>query len=243
MPAGATRNVLCMKWGDRYPADYVNRLHAMVRRNIAGDIRFVCLTDDARGVDPAVECLPIPDVGDDRGGPERGWRKLATFAAPLHDLSGTALYLDLDVVVVRPIDDLFALDGAFFIAHDKRLSSRGISNSSVYRFEIGAHADLLDAFRRDPGAVVARHRNEQAYLSAWMHGVRQRAEWPAQWCVSFKYDCLPRWPLNYVRPATVPAPTRIVFFHGNPKPHEAAAGYPTWRRYTRPTPWVEEHWR
>jgi hypothetical protein len=239
----STRNILCMKWGERYTADYVNRLHAMVRRNLSGSYRFVCLTDDAKGVDPAVECFPIPFVVEDGGGPERGWRKLATFEWPLYDLEGTALYLDLDIVVVGPLDALFDVTGPFRIAHDKRLSSRGISNSSVYRFELGAHRDILTTFQSDHATLVTQFRNEQAYLSAQLRAAGQLEEWPAQWCISFKYDCLPTWPLNYIKAAAYPEPARVVFFHGHPKPPEAAAGYAAFRRFTRPTPWIAQYWR
>ena len=39
-----------MKWGERYPAHFANRLYNMVRRNVTGDLRFVCFTDDKEGV-------------------------------------------------------------------------------------------------------------------------------------------------------------------------------------------------
>lgn len=243
MDISAPHNVLCIKWGDRYPSYYVNRLHSMVRANLGATHRFICFTDDPSGIDKGVECLPIPAVPLERSARERGWRKLATFAWPLYDLQGTALFLDLDVVIVRPIDDLFELDGTFIMAHDKRLSSRGISNSSVYRFELGAHHDLLDEYRSDPAAIASRFRNEQAYLSARMQAAHALREWPRNRCVSFKYDCLPPWPLNFVRPAHCPPEAQVVFFHGHPKPHEAMAGFNSLRRFTRPTPWIAEHWK
>ena len=43
-------NVLCLKWGDRYPAFYVNRLYAAVKRNLRRPFRFVCVTDDPTGL-------------------------------------------------------------------------------------------------------------------------------------------------------------------------------------------------
>lgn len=241
-PSPGGRNVLCMKWGDRYPSEYVNRLHAMVRANLGGSYRFVCLTDDPSGVDAAVECRTIPPMPPEPTRQERGWRKLTTFDWPLHDLEGTALFLDLDVVIVRPIDALFEIEGAFLIAHDRRLASRGISNSSVYRFELGAHRALVDEYRADPAAVARAYRNEQAYLSARMSAAGLLTEWPPGWCVSFKYDCLPTWPLNYLRAAECPPDARIIFFHGNPKPHEAIEGFGNLRRFTKPTPWLADYW-
>ena len=81
---GKERVILCMKWGTKYGPEYVNRLYAMVRRNLTGDFRFVCLTDDGSGIRSEVECFPIPDLKLPDGLPERGWKKLTTFEADLH---------------------------------------------------------------------------------------------------------------------------------------------------------------
>ena len=41
MAAQEMVNVLCMKWGTKYSADYVNTLYSMVARNMSRDFRFV----------------------------------------------------------------------------------------------------------------------------------------------------------------------------------------------------------
>ena len=51
-------NVLCMKWGTKYAADYVNTLYSMVARNMTRDFRFVCLTEDGVGLHEKVEVFP-----------------------------------------------------------------------------------------------------------------------------------------------------------------------------------------
>lgn len=43
-------NVLCVKWGSRYPADYVNKLYAGIKRNTTWDITFYCFTQDPTGL-------------------------------------------------------------------------------------------------------------------------------------------------------------------------------------------------
>jgi len=55
-------NVICIKWGDLYSSDYVNKLYAMVERNITRDHRFVCLTDDTTGLKSEIETTPIPEI-------------------------------------------------------------------------------------------------------------------------------------------------------------------------------------
>ena len=110
-------NIICMKWGTKYGPEYVNRLANMVRRNMTIPHRFVCMTDDATGLDPRIDARPLPDF-DDPGGPERGWRKISTFRRPLFDLVGPTLFLDLDIVIVDSIDCLFDHPGEFLIIKD-----------------------------------------------------------------------------------------------------------------------------
>jgi hypothetical protein len=215
-----------------------------VRRHLNGDFRFVCLTDDARGVREEVQCLPIPELRLPPGAPERGWTKLTVFGADLHGLQGTALLLDLDLVIVGSLDAFFELPGEFLIIHDWKRPWRITGNSSVVRFRIGAHADVLAEFRATQEQVRARLRNEQAFLSEVLHRKGQLQYWPAGWCRSFKYHCIPRWPSNYWRVPIVPAGARIVVFHGVVNPPDALAGRSNgnWRQ-AKPAPWIAAHWR
>ena len=108
-------NVICMKWGTRYDAGYVNRLRGMVRRHLVQPHRFVCFTDDTNGLRPEVETRPLPRIEQPQGQEERFWQKLGTFARPLADLSGPTLFLDLDVIITSDIDCFFEQPGEFCI--------------------------------------------------------------------------------------------------------------------------------
>ena len=103
----AQNHILCMKWGDKYGPEYVNRLYNMVKQHLTLPFTFICLTDDPTGINPAVQCHPIPDLGLPAGLPERGWKKLTTFNPDLYGLSGTALFLDIDIVIIDNIDAFF----------------------------------------------------------------------------------------------------------------------------------------
>jgi hypothetical protein len=242
--AGDERVVLCMKWGTKYGPEYVNRLYGMVRRHLRGDFRFVCLTDRSEGVRAEVTCLPIPALALPPGSPERGWTKLTTFEADLHGLTGTALFLDLDVVIVDDITPFFEQPGAFLIIHDWKRPWRVTGNSSVYRFRLGAHPDVLATFRRDFDRIRTTFRNEQAYLSDALHKQGQLAYWPDAWCASWKYHCMPRFPANFWRAPAIPKGARILIFHGVINPPDALEGRSThaWRR-ALPAPWLRDHWR
>ena len=152
------RYIICMKWGDKYGADYVNRLYSMVSRHLTLDFQMVCLTDDTNGIDPAIHCYPIPELNLPEG-PERGWKKLTTFKTDLYDLKGVALFLDIDIVIVDNIDGFFTYnaeyDDSVVIIRDWKKPWRMIGNSSVYRFNVGmnTYPDLLTNFEQIPTNV------------------------------------------------------------------------------------------
>lgn len=242
--ASPQRNVICMKWGQKYGPEYINRLYAMVRRHLSGDFRFVCLTDDAVGIRSEVECFPIPPLDLPEGIPERGWKKLVSFSGDLYGLTGTALFLDVDVVIVGSLDAFFSEPGEFLIIHDYKRPWRVTGNSSVYRFELGAHSDVLAYFRSHVEEIRAKFRNEQAYLSDFLHRQGKLKYWPSAWCPSFKYHSIPRWPANYWQEPFVPQDARIVIFHGECNPPDALAGLRNRRfRFIKKARWVGEHWR
>lgn len=236
-------NVICMKWGVKYGPEFVNKLRSMVRRHLKRPHRFVCFTDNGAGLDSDIEVKPLPPMNLPPG-KERGWLKLSTFNSPLSDLTGPTLFLDIDVVIVDSIDCFFEYPGEFCIIHDWRKPWRITGNSSVYRFEAGAHPEILSYFVANIAQVKSEVRNEQAYLSRELHREGKLTYWPKEWCVSFKYACIPLFPLNYVQTPRIPAGAKIVVFHGLPNPDEAVVGRGHGlRHHVKPTPWIEEHWR
>lgn len=250
--ASKQRFILCMKWGTKYGPEYVNRLYAMTRRHLSGDFRFICLTDNTAGIRSEVECYPIPELDWQRypNQPDRAWKKLATFSPDLSEkygLQGTALFLDLDVVVVGSMDGFFKEQGQFLIIHDyaRPWKKRRITgNSSVYRFEIGAHTDVIAYFQQNVASIQQRFRNEQAYLSDFLYQQGKLAYWPESWCPSFKYHGIPTWPSNYWTAPFIPADARVVIFHGECNPPDALAGKRNRRfRYIQPALWIQDHWK
>lgn len=241
-------NVICMKWGTKFPPLYVNRLHSMVKRHLARPHRFVCFTDDPAGLDPGVEHFPMPSAGPADAHAVHGWRKLAMFAPALGDLTGATLFLDLDVVIVGALDPFFDYQpGEVCIIRDYRpvriRGDRFVGNTSVFRFNAGQHPQVLEEFTRDFDAIRRRVRNEQEYVSHWFHARRSLHYWPEEWCPSFKHDCVAWGPASYFSTPQLPQGARIVVFHGLPKPEDAIAGTRgKWYRRIRPTPWIAAHW-
>ena len=239
-----TRYIFCMKWGTLYGAEYVNRLHSMVKRNLTLDFKMVCFTDDENGIIDEVDCYPIPEIDVPGNLPERMWKKLTTLKGDLYGLKGTALFLDLDVVIVDNIDCFFEADGDFRIIKDYNKQWRITGNSSVYRFEIGDHPYVFDYFVSNFESIRKEHRNEQEYLTTAIHKKGKLQYWPTEWCPSYKYDCVSRVPFAFWKKPIIPEGAKVIIFHGEINPPKAiTGGRGKWYRYVAPAPWVAKYWK
>lgn len=265
------KQILCIKWGTRYGPEYVNRIYGMVVRNITPPFEVICFTDDRSGIRQEVRCFDLPDLGCPVPTNAPGkFCKLALWNADLFGLAGTALFLDLDIVVTGSLDDLFdygSPDDVILARNWVRPFER-LGQTSVFRFPIGKHGYMLENFRADPENLAARYQFEQRYVT---HCVRGGVKFfPSRWIRHFRKDCLGPWPLRFLRPAVLPRDARIVMFPGKPDPADAIAG--RWseksthrsplehlcmlwrgsrqdtfgkhlRRYLLPVQWVKEKWK
>jgi hypothetical protein len=240
----ADKYIFCMKWGTLYGPEYVNRLYSMVRRNLTYEFKMVCFTDNQEGITAEVQCFPIPAMELPGGLPERMWKKLATLKEELYGLQGTALFLDLDIVIVDSIDPFFDAEGEFLIIKDYKKQWRITGNSSVYRFEIGKHGYVFDDFLANFNEIRKRHRNEQEYLTQAIYDKGKLSYWPKAWCPSYKYDCVSKYPFAFWANPRIPEGAKIIIFHGEINPHKAiTGGRGKWYRYVKPAPWVADFWK
>jgi len=201
--------VVCIKWGNRYGPEYVNKLRAMVARNLSVPHCFVCLTDDPRGLNCHVLMLTEPLRG--------WWQKVTLFKADPYGLTGRLLFLDLDVVITGSLDALLdygggAVNGFVGVTDFCRPA---LYNSSVFLLNAGSHPEVWRDFN---GTVMERMHGDQDWISSKIHGA---PTWPRCWIRSYKFD--------YQEEKLTPG-TRVVVFHGQPKPHECGG-------------WVPELWR
>jgi hypothetical protein len=270
------KQLVCVKWGTLYGPEYVNRLYGMVSRQLSAPFRLVCLTDDRQGIRPEVECFDLPELGVPHPQRTMGkWRKQILWGREVPGLvTGTpALFIDLDSVIVGPLDDYFSIGAPdeVYVARNWARPLEKLGQTSVFRFPVGGNAHILDDFRADAQAVADKYRFEQHYVTAAVKGgVRF---WPEAWTKHFRLHCLPPFPLRYFRSASVPAGTRIVTFPGGPNPDDVMVGrwnkrvppHPSrWahlmatfgdgprvddnrrrhlQRYVLPVPWIESAWR
>ena len=253
-------NILCLKWGRRYGAEYVNRLYRGVKANLNRPFRFVCVTDDPSGLDAGVDAQPFPP-------PPPGWKpnarykrwpsiyvKLLVFRNGFAGLEGPTLFLDIDQIITGGLDCFFDFrPGEFCIIRNwielRKRIFRGlpkIGNSSCFRFDAGEKSDYV--YRRFLSEIEAaidpsKYPTEQAYMTHAV-GLDRVNWWPSGYVSSFKRSCARVFPLNLFLAPRRPKRARILCFHGKPDPADAINGYRgkhlnTW---VLPCEWVKKLW-
>ncbi|ENO77402.1 hypothetical protein B447_15806 [Thauera sp. 27] len=244
-------NILCLKWGTRYGAHYVNTLYRSVSRNLDRPFLFHCCTDDPTGLDPAIRIIPFPE----NPGVKRGWPDILVKLMVLQDgfgnLQGPTLFMDVDLIIMGKLDCFFDYKpGEYCIIHNwvsrrKELLGRrpAVGNSSVFRFDAGKSNEVYETFLREMAQAEDRRifNTEQAFLT---HAMKKVNWWPEEWVQSYKWNCRPIFPLNlFVTPKVAPD-CRILVFHGRPDPAEAITGYSDGKphHYIRPAPWLSKYW-
>lgn len=251
----AVANVVCIKWGDKYPPYYVNRLYGGVQRFLSRPFRFLCFTEHPEGLVPEVEVHPLPvepfeaELVRLMSEPKRkgAWRKISLFRPGLAGMQGPVLGFDIDVAITGPLDDLIDFaPGKVAMRHDWLEARRGRpgGHGSVFRYDPALHGYLYDEFAADPdGAALRAKGSEQKHTSMTALARGDLTYFPEQWIASFKRNAIPFPPLNFVIEPRLPPDTRVMCFHGAPKMEEALEGYRgEWYHATRPARWLRKYW-
>jgi len=245
--------VICMKWGTGYGPDYVNVLASAVRKHLKAPYRFVCLTDDTAGVNDNVECYPIPDMGLTKSNASFGaWQKVSIFKRNLYGLKGRALFIDLDSMICDDLEPMFHFPGDLVMIKEwKRPIDKVKINplvrgaSGVMSFTLGTLPHLFDTFVENREKLTREVRNDQRYLWKFQKNI---TFWPVADVISFKRHLM-RPPVIsfFLPPKDIPKGTRILAFHGRPRPAEIIPeGNYKWGDFWRcgrgPVRWFRKYW-
>lgn len=227
--------IACLKWGDKYSPDYVNKLYNMVTRNTTVEHQFVCFTENPAGIDKNIHIEPLPQLA------VKGWWFKPYFMSNELPFRGTLLFLDLDLIVFRNIDKLFTYkpESDFVIIRDFNRQIRrnwDRINSSVFRVKVGARQSAYQDFKVNQANYQKRMPGDQD----WMYRYCKPYDyWPDDWIQSYKWEMRGRETLtirngqrNFIEPGEpkILADTSIAVFHGKPDIHEAV------------DPWPRQHW-
>jgi len=230
--------ILCLKHGTKYSATYVNTLYNMCKRNCTLDFDFVCLTDDPKGIDSNIKILGLPDYLSG------WWCKPYIFSNEL-DLSGTILYMDLDVVLSGNIDKLFAYQpGHWCTIKDFTRVMRSNwkkYNSSIIRFTPGQLDFVWENFKKDRIAIQRKFFGDQDYLYDITANKKAAMLYPDSWIQSWKWEVRKSKELQpgkkgfrklkYVEDVVPRIECCVCVFHGDPNPEHCE------------DPWVIDNWK
>ena len=198
--------VACVyKIGGDYFGEYVRRLVEGVAASTTRPHRFVCLTDSPE--DLPCETIPLTDNLPGY------WSKLELFKP---HLPGRVVYLDLDTIITGNIDQLLDYVGDVAMLHDE------------------THANRMPADWREWGSGVMAWNAPLQFVYPLADEVQQIRTLPRGGDQLFIADRLrqARQPIDKIQDVVsvasyrlrcqygVPADTRIVYFHGHPRPHE-----------------------
>jgi hypothetical protein len=217
--------VLCVRFGNKYGRDYVERLRNMVARHLTMPYDFVCLTDDQTPI-PGVRNIVQPNAGYNKG----WWHKVHMFDPDL-PIRGRILYLDLDVIVHSSINKLFKKSPEKFLGiHDfnrKFHATWHYMNSSVLAWTHGEHRIIFERFQKNPREAMRLH-GDQDWI--WKLCKDEIEFWPQDWIKSYKWEIRNRDELlirNYKRTfkdvkdnIPINPDCCIAVFHGDPKPED-----------------------
>lgn len=222
-------NVICLKHGTKYNADYVNKLYFGVKRNTTLKFKFHCFTDNANDLhnDIIAHSLPYKNV-------EGWWQKLYLFSDEI-EIDGRVLFLDLDTLITGNVDHYIAYSDDFVVLQDLWAKGNNVG-SAVMSFEIGKYTKIWNTFIKNPQKAISElhpHGDQKWIQKHQAERIYWQNIFPNE-IVSFKSDCRNGLPKN----------TRIVCFHGKPSIPEAINTTTKVQRFTiPPTPWVNDYWK
>jgi hypothetical protein len=206
-------NIFCLWTGNKYPLEYVTKLQSMVKRKLSQEHRFICLTDKPNlhkieGIEFKQAPVAIAD----------SWCKLSLFTPKIaEEFKGEiAFYLDLDVVLVSKLDSLVEDADLLKLNTIKDWWREGI-NSSVMIWKMGKFTKIYNSFKPSD---MNRLRGDQDLINEKL-GEEEVNYFDSIDVQSYKANNLQ----DKVNPKT-----KIVVFHGKPKPNEVGG-------------WVDNYWK
>lgn len=211
----ASVTVVCvLKSGGDYSPIYVRRLRAALNRNCRVPFEFATMTD--MRLEGSHHFGQRIELTDKLPG---WWSKMEVFKHS--DRLGDILYIDLDTVIVGDITAIASMCGAMImIGGFKSPDRRG---SGLMHIPAGFGERIYEAFMVNPTEQMALYSGDQEFILSVIGDCATWQETLPGHIVSFKHHC---------DSEGYPNNARVVAFHGQPRPHEAAIN----------TPWVERSW-
>jgi hypothetical protein len=212
-------DVVCFYWnGEDRPgwddsklgAKYVNILYKSIKNNLTIPFNFNCFTN--------ISNLNINSKIIKRELDVPSWKyclpKLKVFD-PSNKFKGRVIMLDLDLLILGNLDEIFSYNGFFMTREGFRGHNVGKSGGDIVFFDSDGSMDWLwDIYNRKTEELETNFRgSERAIYRRYLHGR-----------TDFLQRKFPNSVLSYrnhiLKGYKIPKDCKIISFHGKPRPHE-----------------------
>jgi hypothetical protein len=124
--------------------EYVDKLHAMVKRNLNQPFQFKCITDS----------------------PMKGWWAKVGLFRP-GQFQGRVMYIDLDSVITGSLDQLVEHKGIIDMYGAHWGKNRHEYNSSVMVWDAGEHEEIFNEYSTTVPTCFIGDQDWMTYLGGW----------------------------------------------------------------------------
>ena len=160
--------ISCVKWGDKFTHEHVNRLYDMCKRHIS-DFEFICHTENSSGLYPVIKVKEL-DLNLDL---EKWWWKLTLFDEYGWPQSkkDKHIFFDLDVVIqnnIQPLinhiqKDKVTMVKAYWKSYD--LNHPDMNNNSSVMVWSGDLSYLWRKFAKNPEYYLMKYNGIDGFLT------------------------------------------------------------------------------
>ena len=160
-------DVICLKWGDKFNHEHVNRLYNMVCKNLDCDFNFICYTENSNNIDSNIIIRSLANYDL-----EKWWWKLTLFE---HATKNITLFLDLDVVIQNNIthlknycvENMLRLIKAYWKPFELKEFDTNL-NSSIMIWK-GDYTNISNKFIKDQDYYMLKYNGIDGYLDHNQH--------------------------------------------------------------------------
>lgn len=188
--------------GDVFNSRYVNAVAKNIKNNITYPHEIVCLTDDASEITEVDRIIPMLHNYP------KWWGKIEMFR---NDITKNrhCLFLDLDTVICKNIDEICSLTGSFFALYD--FYHPAVLQTGIMKWEVNQQSkDIYNNFITTDFSKYI-HRGDHEWIGQNVSNFNFLQERLPGYICSYKKD------LSYiVKRLKEP---NIICFHGVPRPH------------------------
>jgi hypothetical protein len=198
-------NVVAVHFGDYCGRgfEYVEKLFDGIEAHLKVPHKFWCITDDPAKIPAYVSPLPVDE------GVKGWWNKIALFRPGILPAGERVLYFDLDTMIMGDLSDLAAYRGRFGMARDFYFPHH--CSSTVMAWEAGTLDHIWRVWDRC-GRPEFQIGGDQEWIESIEPGADRLQDLLPDQLVSYKVSCRDN--------GFAPKGTRVVAFHGKPRPHE-----------------------